>query len=204
MTAALQDLLTAHGWVVYLAVAILVFAEDALFIGFLIPGETAAVIGGVAASLGHVHLSAVIVIVVLAAIVGDSVGFEVGRRVGPRLLAHRRLAKQSARVQRAEAFLAHHGGKSVFLARFVAFLRATMPAIAGAMRMPYRRFLLWNAMGGVIWGSTFTMIGFAAGASYASLERNAGRDLVAVIVLVTALAALAGRRRVMRAPLGHH
>jgi membrane protein DedA with SNARE-associated domain len=197
MGVALQDLLTANAWVVYLAVALVVFAEDALFIGFLIPGETAAVIGGVAASLGHVHLATMVAVVIAAAIVGDSVGYEVGRRVGPRLLATRRMARHLHRVEWAREFLLHHGGKSVFLARFAAFLRAMMPAMAGMMQMPYRRFILWNAIGGVIWGTLFSVLGFVSGSSYASMERNAARDIAFAIagLIVFLLARYLLRRR---------
>ncbi len=86
MTALLDRLFNVSGALVYSIVAVLVFAEDALFIGFLIPGETAAIIGGVIASRGHVQLWLIALIVVAAAIVGDTVGYEVGRHLGPRLL----------------------------------------------------------------------------------------------------------------------
>jgi membrane-associated protein len=166
---------------------LLVFAEDAIFVGFVIPGETAAVLAGVGAGLGHVALPLSIVVVVVAAIVGDSVGYEIGRRFfGPRVLTSRLLAGQVHRIARAQSFLQRRGGLAVFLGRFTAFFRAMMPALAGAAQMPYRRFLAWNAFGGVVWGTGFVLLGYLAGASYHQVEKQVGRGLaigLAVIVV---------------------
>lgn len=189
MTGLLGDLLTANSWAVYLIVGFLVFAEDALFVGFVIPGETAAVLGGVAAYLGHVNLTAIAGIVVLAAIVGDSVGFEVGRHFGPRILQLGPLAKHQHRLADAQAFLRERGGAAVFLGRFVAFFRATMPALAGISRMHYPKFLRWNAFGGIVWGITFVCLGYFAGTSYQAIEHAVGRSM-AVVVAIFALAGL--------------
>jgi membrane protein DedA with SNARE-associated domain len=132
-----NDVLGAPPWLVYLSVALIVFAEDALFVGFVIPGETLAIIGGVTASLGHTSYAVGLLVVVLAAIVGDSVGYEVGRKFfGPRVLASPVLARHQVRIVRAQAFLRRRGGVAVFLGRFTAFFRAMMPALAGASRMP--------------------------------------------------------------------
>ncbi|WP_167475443.1 DedA family protein [Nocardia arthritidis] len=172
---------------VYLIVTLLVFAEDAIFIGFVVPGETAAVIGGVAASQGHVQLWAMILLVIAAAIIGDSVGYEVGKHVGPRLLQASILDRHRGRLDRARDFLARCGGWAVFLGRFTAFFRAMMPALAGTARMPYPRFLAFNAVGGIVWGATFVVLGFVAGQSYEAVAKTVGRDMaigVAVIVVV--------------------
>lgn len=153
MTGLLNDLFTLNPLLVCIAVAALVFAEDALFVGFVFPGETAAVLGGVIASRGRVHLSLMIDIVIVAAVLGDSVGYEIGRHVGPRLLNLSILDRHRRRLDDAQAFLRRRGGWAVFLGRFVAFFRAVMPALAGAARMRYRRFLAFNAAGGLVWGS---------------------------------------------------
>lgn len=187
MLGSLDQLLTENAWIVYSVVAALVLVEDALFVGFVVPGETAAVLGGVSASLGHVSLVAMCALVVLAAIVGDSVGYEVGRRFGPRLLETRPLRRHQERLGDAQDFLARRGGAAVFLGRFVAFFRAVMPALAGLARMPYRRFLPYNAAGGLVWGVAFVVLGYVAGSSYARVEAVVGRDLaigVAVVVVV--------------------
>jgi membrane protein DedA with SNARE-associated domain len=167
----------------------LVFAEDAIFVGFVIPGETAAVLAGVASSLGTTSFALSIVVVVTAAILGDSVGYEVGKHVfGPRVLDGRLLGKHRHKLARAEDFLQRRGGSAVFLGRFTAFFRAMMPALAGAASMPYRTFLRWNALGGIIWGTLFVTIGHVAGTSYKAVEEKVGRGLafgvVGVVIVV--------------------
>lgn len=196
MQGLLDHLLNASTWVVYLVVVLLVFAEDALFVGFVIPGETAAVLGGVAASRGHVDLVAMCALVVLAAIVGDSVGYEVGRHFGPRILRVRALKRHQRRLADAQDLLARRGGAAVFLGRFVAFFRAVMPALAGSSRMPYPRFLAFNAAGGLVWGTAFVCLGYFAGSSYARIERVVGRDaaLAAAVIALLALAVWRIRR----------
>ena len=176
---------------VFLVVAALVFAEDALFVGFVLPGETAAVLGGVAASMGHVSLPVMVLVVIAAAIVGDSVGYEVGKRLGPRLLRSRLLRRRAQRLDQARQFLARRGGAAVFLGRFTAFFRAVMPALAGVAEMPYRRFLVFNATGGIVWGTGAVVLGYLAGSSYAVIEKTAGRA-ASVVALLLVGALLAG------------
>src|SRR5262249_7173207 len=147
-----DHLLNVRGPLVYVLVGLIVFAEDALFVGFVIPGETAAVLGGVIASRGHVSYPLIALTVVVAAIVGDSVGFEVGRRAGPRILNLRILQRHRARLDAAQDLLRRRGGSAVFVGRFVAFFRAVMPALAGTSHMRYPKFLAFNAAGGIVWG----------------------------------------------------
>jgi len=180
----------------YALIAVLVFGEAAVFIGFVLPGETAVIIGGVLASTGRLSLSAVTVVVVVAAIVGDSVGFEVGRHLGPRMLASRLLRRHGHRATGAQTFLREKGGWAVFLGRFTAFLRAVMPGLAGTSRMPYPRFLAFNAAGALVWGVAVVLLGFFAGNSYDVVQRALGRGSAAVItVLVLAGLVLWHRRR---------
>lgn len=184
---------------VFAVVALLVFVEDALFVGFVIPGETAAVLGGVAASRGMLPVAAMIVVVIVAAIVGDSVGYEVGKHVGPRLLTLKILDKRRARLEDAQEFLARRGGSAVFLGRFVAFFRAVMPALAGTAHMPYRRFLPWNAAGGIIWGTAFVMLGYLAGNSYDKVASTVGRDAALVVAGLVIVALVVWQVRKHRA-----
>ncbi|MEV5650035.1 DedA family protein [Nocardia sp. NPDC052254] len=183
---------------IYLTVGLLVFAEDAIFVGFVIPGETAAVLGGVAASQGHIELWVMIVLVVAAAILGDSVGYEVGKHFGSRLLEADFLDKHRGRLDRAQSFLAHRGGWAVFLGRFTAFFRAVMPALVGASRMPYPRFLAYNAVGGVVWGTTFVVLGFVAGNSYEKVAKTVGRDMAIAVVVIVVLGLIVWKVRERR------
>ncbi|MEE4546583.1 DedA family protein [Streptomyces sp. V4-01] len=188
MHAITDWLARSSGLAVYCVVAALVFCEDALFFGFVLPGETAVVLGGVAASQGNVSVVVMCVVVALAAVAGDSVGYEVGRRFGPRILETRALRSHHERIGHAEELIRKRGPAAVFLGRFVAFFRAMMPALAGISRMPYRTFLLFNAAGGIVWGTGFTLLGYFAGSAYQKVERTAG-TAVAVVVAVIVVAA---------------
>jgi membrane protein DedA with SNARE-associated domain len=195
VSGLVDRLLGLPNWLVLVITGLVVFAEDALFVGFVLPGETVALIAGAAAKLGHVSLAGVLVVVVVAAIVGDTVGYEVGRHLGPRVLDLRLLRKHRRRLDDAKGFLARRGGSAVFLGRWVAFFRAVMPALAGTARMPYRRFLAFNAAGGLAWGGTVVLLGYAVGASYGRVEKVLGRDTAFVLLAVVVLAAVAWRVR---------
>ena len=165
-------------------IAALVFGEAALFFGFVLPGETAVVYGGVLAAAGKVSVVLVLVVVVLAAIIGDSVGFEVGRKLGPRLTGHRLLERQRDRIEAAQAYLRRRGGRAVVMGRFTAFLRAVMPALAGASRMDYPRFLAFNATGGILWGGACVLLGFFAAHSISTVTHYLGLTSGAIAVVI--------------------
>ena len=166
---------SAPNWLVYLLAGVIVFAEDALFVGFVLPGETAALLAGLAASIGHVSLPMVLVVVIVAAIAGDTIGYEVGRIFGSRILASPALQKRSRGITSAQTMLAQGGGTAVFLGRWTAFFRAVMPALAGAAGMHYRRFLAFNAAGGLSWGAVVVTAGYLAGDSYQTVATWLGR-----------------------------
>ncbi len=195
MSGIVAHILTLPAWSVILTVGLIVFAEDALFVGFVLPGETAAILGGVAAKLGHVPLWAILATVVAAAIVGDSVGYEIGRLFGPRVLRLHILDKHRQRLNDAQDFLARRGGSAVFLGRGVAFFRAVMPALAGTAHMPYPKFLAFNAAGGITWGTAVVLLGYAAGASYATIEKTFGRSSALVVLAIAVVALLVWRIR---------
>lgn len=198
MSSLLEPLLSLPGWVVLLAAGGLAFAEAAIFVGFVLPGETAVVLAGVAASQGRVSLPLLVVVVVVAAIAGDSVGYEVGRHAGPRVLDLPLLRSRRGGIERARAFLREKGGRAVFIGRWTAFLRAVTPGLAGVSHMPYRRFLAFNAAGGVAWGTTFCLVGYLAGASYHKVEQVAGRASLVLLGVVVAVLLIAHVRRMRR------
>ena len=180
------DLAGLSGTVALLLIAALVFGETAVFLGFVIPGETAAVLGGVLASRGRVSLPLLIIVVVAAAVTGPLIGYEIGRHLGGRVIAARRMRRVAGGMDRAQAVLHRRGGLAVLLGRFVAILRALMPAVAGTTRMPYRTFLIYNMLGGLIWGIGYCLLGYAAGSAYAAIERTVGTG-VAIVVAVGVL-----------------
>ncbi len=199
LTTLLERLLNVPAPVVLAVVGALVFAEDALFFGFVIPGETVAILGGVSASLGHVPLWAVLTVVIVAAIVGDSVGFEVGRRLGPWLMATRLLSRHADRLDDARDLLARRGGSAVLLGRWVAFFRAVMPALAGSSDMRYRTFLTWNAIGGILWGMVVVMGGYLAGASYQAVADALGTGSAVLVGMAVIVGVVVWRLRRRRA-----
>ena len=172
----------------YLIIVALVFGEAAVFIGFVLPGETAVVLGGFLASTSHLDILTLCVLVFAAAVVGDSVGYEVGKQVGPRVMGARIFHRHQDRLNRAQLLLRDRGGPAVLLGRFTAFFRAVMPGLAGLSAMRYRTFLVWNAAGGFVWGVGFSLLGYFAGTSYERVATLVGRGTaVAIVVLVGAV-----------------
>ncbi len=195
MTGFLHLLLNVPAPVVLAAVGGLVFGEAAVFLGFVLPGETAVLLGGFLASTGHVSAVALAVVVVVTAIVGDSVGYEVGRHFGPRMLESRPFRKHRKRVEGARAFLDGRGASAVFLGRFTAFLRAVVPGLAGLSGMRYRRFLAYNALGGVVWGVGCVVAGYLAGSSYQQVAQWLGRGGAAAAAAMALVALVVWRVR---------
>jgi membrane-associated protein len=169
-----DTLLGVPVWLALLIIAGLVFGEAALFFGFVLPGETAVVYGGVLADAGKTSVLLVLAVVIVAAVVGDSVGFEVGRRLGPRLVRAPLLRNHPDRIDEAQAYLRRRGGRAVVMGRFTAFLRAVMPALAGASRMHYPRFLAFNALGGVLWAAACVLLGYFAAHSIGRVTHYLG------------------------------
>ena len=192
----LNPLLNLHGWEAYALVGALVFAEAGILIGFVFPGETAVILGGVAASRGHIEIAALIVVVVICAIAGDSVGYLVGQRWGRRLLEVRLLRRRQRTLDRVLDQLNRRGAIAVFVARFTAFLRAVVPGLAGMSSLPYRVFLPANAAGGVVWGTAYCLLGYVVGSAYTKLEHDSAiASDVLLGLIVVAFVVFAVRRR---------
>lgn len=191
LNSLLHGLLSLHGLPAYLIPAALCFGEAAIFLGFVLPGEIAVVYGGVLASEHHVALWAMLVLVVVAAILGDTTGYFVGRRFGPSLLALRPLRNRTS-VARTREFLRRRGGPAVFLGRFVSVFRALMPGMAGVSELRYRTFLVFNVLGGLVWGVTYTLVGYLAGASYERALHTIGSAATGVVVAVVVVVLAVG------------
>jgi membrane-associated protein len=144
-----------------------VFAESGLLVGFFLPGDSLLFTVGLLIADGryvHLPLWLACVLISIAAVAGDQVGYLVGTRVGPRIFRRpdSRLFKRENLV-RAEEFFRRHGGRSIVLARFVPVVRTFTPIVAGASRMPYRAFVWFNVLGGVLWGCGVTVAGYFLG-----------------------------------------
>jgi membrane protein DedA with SNARE-associated domain len=190
-----DTLLSVPPWIALLIIAALVFGEAALFFGFVLPGETAVVYGGVLADAGKVSVALVLAVVIMAAVAGDSVGFEVGRVLGPRLRRAPVLRNHPERFEDAQAYLRRRGGRAVVMGRFTAFLRAVMPGLAGASLMRYRRFLVFNVIGGVLWGSACVLLGYFAAHSISKITHALGVTSAVIIGLIAVGLVWAWHRR---------
>lgn len=193
----IDTLLSVPPWIALLIIAALVFGEAALLFGFVLPGETAVVYGGVLAAAGKVSVAVVLLVVWVAAVVGDSIGFEVGRVLGPRLTRAPILRHHPDRIAGAQDYLRSKGGRAVVMGRFTAFLRAVMPGLAGASRMPYRRFLVFNVIGGVLWGTVCVLLGYFLAHSISRVTQYLGvtSGAIAVFIVLGLMWAWHRRRR---------
>jgi membrane protein DedA with SNARE-associated domain len=172
--------------------------------GIPLPGETALVAAGVLASRGKLDIVAVITVAAVAAIVGDNVGYWIGRLGGRKLLERwDRLNRHAARVLPwSERFFERHGAKTIFLGRFIAVLRVTAAWLAGISRMDWWRFFLWNAAGGICWAALVALVAYYAGeAAGKAIERYGliGGGVIVAILIVGLVVGRQMRRRMLRA-----
>ncbi|PKW27633.1 DedA family protein [Phycicoccus duodecadis] len=197
MDTVVSLLLAEPAWVVYAVVGIVVLLEGALPAGILLPGEATALAGGASVALGRTDLVPMVLVVVAAAVVGDGLGFRMGRSTGPWLLRSRMLRSRRARLERLRDGMARRGPFSLVAARWTAFVRTMVPALAGASGMSYRRFVVWNGLGAVTWGATSVVLGALAGRSYAEVQGwlgGGGALLLGLALAGGALVALHRRR----------
>jgi membrane-associated protein len=182
----------------YVIAALLAFSEAAILVGMVLPGETALLVAGYYCHEGVLRLAVMIPLAITAAVLGDSVGFEFGRHFGPSIRRSRLgLWIGEDRWGNADRFMHRHGGKSIFLGRLTAVLRALMPSMAGMSGMPYRTFLAWNAAGGILWGSGCILLGwaFASALNRVSQYLTYGPLIVLALVIAGAVALHLRRQR---------
>ena len=181
----------------YVGLFLIVFVESGLLIGFFLPGDSLLFSAGFLASQGLLDITAVLVLVVIAAILGDSVGYSLGRRFGARVFSRpdARIFNKS-HLERSERFYAKHGGKTLILARFMPIVRTFAPVLAGVGKMPYSRFLSYNVFGGLLWGLSLPLLGFYLGKKIPNIDRY----LVPIIVLIVLLSISPSIWHLMRHP----
>ena len=199
MLAYILDLVARLGHWSYLVIFLAAALESAAFLGLLIPGESIMLASGFFAHQGLLELDAVIVVGIIGAILGDNIGYQLGSHLGREwLLRHgTRFGLKPKRLDKAEAFFARHGAKAVFFGRFVGFARALVPFLAGASRMRYRQFIVYNAIGAVLWTLACVLLGYFLGASWRVAEQWISRTGLVIGVLLAAAAVgmwIRGRR----------
>jgi membrane-associated protein len=162
----------------------IIFAESGLLVGFFLPGDSLLFTAGLLASRGTLNLAVVMVGCAVAAIVGDQVGYVIGRRAGPALFKRpdSRLFKRK-NVDRAHAYFEKNGPKTIILARFIPVIRTFVPVVAGVGDMEYRRFVVFNVIGGVLWACGVSLAGYTLGSSIPSIDRY----LLPIIVVIGAV-----------------
>ena len=168
----------------YLGIALLVFAESGLFIGIFLPGDSLLFAAGLLSAGGYLAFGPLALIVIVAAILGDSVGYWFGANVGDNLFKRKdsRFFKQ-AYVTRTQAFFTTYGGRAILLARFVPIVRTIAPILAGVGSMRYARFLSYNALGGFLWGGGVVSLGFFLGSIIPNSDKYVFPLSLVIIVL---------------------
>jgi len=180
---ALLNFIVEFGWV---AVMIVIFAESGLMVGFFLPGDSLLFVAGtlVQREVFHINLVVFIACLIVAAILGNSTGYLLGRRFGRKLFRNpnSRFFRQEYLAQ-AEEFYEKNGSKTIVLAMFVPIVRAFSPVVAGIAHMRYRTFLAFNILGAVVWVSSFTLLGYFAGGIIQKLGINIEIATLVIIFL---------------------
>lgn len=165
-------------------IALIIFTESGLLVGFFLPGDTLLFAAGILAAQGGLNIISTITVIAVAAIVGDNVGYTIGRYSGKRLFRKQDgiLFKQEY-VQRAEAFYKKHGGKAIILARFVPIVRTFAPLVAGIGRMDRRFFFLYNVVGALLWSVSITLLGYYVGGKFPELVHYLEYLIITVVLM---------------------
>lgn len=178
---SLDDLIRWGGYLVLVAI---VFTETGLLVGFFLPGDSLLITAGLVAAAGGLNIWWINVLLAVAAVSGDSVGYAIGARIGPRLFTREKsLLFNPAHVERTRRFYARHGAKTIVIARFVPIIRTFAPVVAGVGTMEYRRFLVYNVAGGVGWVTSMTWAGYLLGRAIPNIGEYVHVVVVIVIVL---------------------
>ena len=185
----IETLLVKGGIFVYLGLIFIVFAETGLAVGFFLPGDSLLVVAGLFAATGKLNLAALLLTLFVAAVVGDAVGYYTGARLGPRIFKKEKsLLFRPSHLLKAHAFYEKYGGKTIIIARFIPIVRTFAPIVAGAAKMPYRNFVVYNVAGGFLWVFSMILAGYFLGSL---LKSKFGIDLDEhiewVVIVVVAL-----------------
>lgn len=181
---------------------LVVFAESGLLIGFFLPGDSLLFTAGLLASQGKLNMAVIVFGCMVAAIVGDQVGYQFGKRVGPSLFRRpdSRLFKQEY-VDKAQSYFERYGSRTIVLARFIPIVRTFAPIVAGVGQMEYRTFALYNVVGGVLWAGGVTTLGYILGETIPDIDKYLLPAIVVIVflsVLPVAIEFLRERRKTNR------
>lgn len=171
----------------YIGIFCIVLAESGIFIGFFLPGDSLLLTAGLLATQGVLSIWWLLIIVPIAAILGDSVGYSFGRYIGPRLFTKEdSFWFNKKHIQKSRDFYEKHGARAVVIARFIPIVRTFVPIIAGVGEMKYSKFLAYNIIGGFLWADVFLIAGYFLGRAIPNLEQYIV-PIVAVVIIVSFL-----------------
>ena len=198
----IEDAGQALGKWTYLAVGILAFLETGAFIGLVAPGETTVIVGGLVAGQGQISLTVLIAIVWTCAVAGDLTSYFLGRRLGREFMVKHgaRVKITEDRLEQVERFFERRGGMTILIGRFIGLVRAIAPFVAGASRMPLRKFLPYDIVGAGLWATTFCVLGFVFWRSFDQLTSWVSRGLFAFGLVVALIAGIVFLIRLQRSP----
>lgn len=178
------DLTSLIKTVGYLGVAGIVFAESGLLIGFFLPGDSLLFTAGFLASAGYLDIWPLLILTFIAAVVGDNVGYSMGKRFGPKIFKREdSLFFHKEHIARSQKFFEQHGGKTIILARFLPVVRTFAPIVAGVGNMHYRTFLFYNIIGGLLWSVGLTLLGFYLGKVIPDIDKYLLPIIIGIVVL---------------------
>lgn len=179
----LQALVAAYGAWIYLILFLIVFCETGLVVTPFLPGDSLLFVAGAIAAAGGMNIHLLVVLLIIAAIIGDAVNYSIGHYIGPRVLKDRDSRWLNPKhLERAHAFYEHHGGKTIIIARFVPIVRTYAPFVAGAASMPYPRFALYNISGAILWVVSLGYAGYFFG-NIPLIKDNLTLVIMTIIVL---------------------
>jgi membrane protein DedA with SNARE-associated domain/membrane-associated phospholipid phosphatase len=186
----------------YLAVGVMAYLETGAFVGLVAPGETTVIVGGLVAGQGQISLMVLIAIVWTCAVLGDLTSYTLGRRLGREFMVRHgaRVKITEERLQHVEAFFERRGGMTILIGRFIGLVRAIAPFIAGASRMPLRKFLPYDVLGAGLWATTFCVLGYVFWRSFDQLTAWVSRGLFAFGLAVAVVVAIVFLIRLQRHP----
>lgn len=162
----------------------IVFAEVGLLLGFFLPGDTLLIAAGIYAHAGHLSIAAVIAVVFTTAVAGDSTGYYFGRQLGPKLFNKPDgLIFRRDHINKAENFYSKYGAKTLLVSHFIPFVRTFQPVLAGAAKMPYKRFLLFDIIGDALWAIAVPLMGYYVGSRIPGIDKYIQLVLIGVILL---------------------
>lgn len=182
----LRDLPALVQWAGYVGLTAIIFAETGLLVGFFLPGDSLLVTAGLLAADPTFGLNVWLLgaILTVAAVVGDTVGYNVGRATGPRIFRREdSLFFHRDHLLRAQAFYDKHGGKTIIIARFMPIVRTFAPVIAGVGRMEYRRFVLYNVVGGILWIWSMLLTGWVLARTVPGVAKHVEKIILLVVFL---------------------